>query len=92
MEKTISENQIMDYILPVNPFPYKEVVNYVILRVEIVKPGINDTYMCKIIDVIREESGNGYYNYCKKENFLVGCSKDYLFPITNKFSKEKRNE
>lgn len=92
MEKAIKLNQIMDYILPVNPFPYKEVVDYIILKVEVEKEALGDCYMCKVLEVVREETGNGYYNYCMKENFLIGCSRKYLYPITNKFKKEKKNE
>ena len=88
MGKEIKINQIMDYILPVTPFPYKEIENYIILKVEVIKPASNDAYMCKILEVVREETGNGYYNYCMKENFLVGCSKQHLYTITNKFKKE----
>ena len=85
-------NKIMHYIQPISPFPYKEIIDWLILKVEVIKPGINDIQMCKILEVIREESGNGYYSFSKKMNELVGCKEEFLFPIKNKFNKEKSNE
>ena len=89
----LKPGKVMHYILPISPFPYNEIVDFTILKVELVKPiDSNDGYRCKVLEVIREESGNGYYTYCMKDNFEITCSKQYLFNLTNKFNKEKNIE
>ena len=69
------------YILPVSPYPHKIITDYIILKVQIVNIYNNISEM-KILDVIREESGNGAYTHLKKIGKTAWGSNSCLYPIT----------
>lgn len=76
-----NKGKIFMYILPVKPYPHKVVTDYIILKVQLVNIHNNMSEM-KILDIIREESGNGVYAYLKKRDKTTWGSNSCLFPIT----------
>ena len=76
-----NKGKIFMYILPVKPYPHKVITDYIILKVQLVNIHNNMSEM-KILDVIREESGNGVYAYLKKIGKTAWGSNSCLYPIT----------
>lgn len=76
------------YILPVSHYPQKIITDYIILKVQIVNVH-NTMSQFKILEVIREETGNGIFTYVHTRNIPVWGSNKNFFPITNKFKGGK---
>lgn len=82
-----NKGKVFMYIVPVSPYPYKDIADYIICKVQITQVR-NRMSEFLILDVIREETGNGIYNYYKRIKEKVWGSNKYLYPITDKFKKE----
>ena len=75
-----NKGKVFMYILPVS-------ADYIICKVQITNVH-NTMHEFIILDVIREEVGNGIYNYHIREQIKIWGSNKYLYPITDKFKKE----
>ena len=74
------------YIAPVKSYPHKIIADYIILKIQIVNIH-NKASEMKILEVIREETGSGFYTYSHKIKSTVWGSNKYIYPITNKFKE-----
>lgn len=73
------------YVLPVKPYPYKQIKTYIVCKVKIIN--IYNKYSeCEILEVINENPAFPHFSYYKNHHYKNNCSNKYLFEIYNKSS------